>query len=376
VEKLDLVTGEVLASFGSVKEAAASVGSRTSPICTVLKGNQSSCKGFFWRYCGSSELPSFKKPKTAKKPVEKLSKETGEVLESFESISQAAQSVGAPWSGIFAVLEGGNHRSCNGFFWRYQGSNALHVACQNGNSKSVEQLCQETGKVLGSCDSISQATASVGMPTKFFNGPIEKVHLRTAELLESFPSVTEGANSVGTTRRQISNVLKGKQRSCKSFFWRLKGSNGLPPDKPRRPSEIPVDKLCLETGEILYSFKSYKEAANSFGMKPSALLKVLKTKKGRSLVGFFWRFQGSTDLPTDETRSPSEESVEKLCRATGKVLESFVSLTEAAESVGVKVYQIRRVLQGKDMSCTEFFWRIQGSSKLPPRKRTRHSNTK
>lgn len=93
VERLDLKTGEVLASYDSVADAAAVVGGdrRISAILGVCSGQFRSSAGYFWRFVGSNVSPP--KKNTWQKPVEKLDLKTGEVLASFESVTTAAASV-------------------------------------------------------------------------------------------------------------------------------------------------------------------------------------------------------------------------------------------------------------------------------------------
>jgi hypothetical protein len=60
VEKLDLKTGKVLATFDSVTDAAVSVslpGISAGNIAGVCRNRHRSSCGFFWRYKGSDDLP-------------------------------------------------------------------------------------------------------------------------------------------------------------------------------------------------------------------------------------------------------------------------------------------------------------------------------
>jgi hypothetical protein len=127
VEKLDLKTGKVLATFDSVTDAAASVSLpgisthvNTGLVARVCRKQQRSSCGFFWRYKGSDDLPS-KRPKSkAKRSVEQLCFQTGRVLGTFDSIAAAGKAVGITTPGISYCCNGRNgSKSAGGFGWRF-----------------------------------------------------------------------------------------------------------------------------------------------------------------------------------------------------------------------------------------------------------------
>jgi hypothetical protein len=64
IEQLDLRTGEVLATFPSISDATAKYGLSRAAISQQLHGRAKSCKGFFWRTVGSTDLPHGLNPHT------------------------------------------------------------------------------------------------------------------------------------------------------------------------------------------------------------------------------------------------------------------------------------------------------------------------
>lgn len=118
VEQLDLKTGQVLATFDSISNAAASVGaSEPGHIVAVCMGRYKSSGGFFWRYKGSGALPP--KPK-AKRKVEQLCLKTGRVIATFDTITSAGKAVGVTTPGISYCCNGRNgSKSAGGFGWRF-----------------------------------------------------------------------------------------------------------------------------------------------------------------------------------------------------------------------------------------------------------------
>jgi hypothetical protein len=84
--------------------------------------------------------------------------------------------------------------------------------------------------------------------------------------------------------------------------------------------------------------------------------------------GFFWRFQGTSDLPPGISE---HKVVEKLCPSTGRVLERFANINEAEGSVDLSCSSnLRKALRGsyngKSHIYKEYFWRLKGSSHWPP----------
>jgi hypothetical protein len=94
------------------------------------------------------------------KPVEQICIETGQVRHTFDSISDAARDLGVLRSRISNVLNG-HSMSCQGFFWRYQGSDALPP--KRRLQRVVKQLCLKTGRVLATHKSIQNAAKTVGI---------------------------------------------------------------------------------------------------------------------------------------------------------------------------------------------------------------------
>ena len=118
IEQLDLKTGEVLATFDSISDALAHVGSDSvSAISSVLNGHQPSRFGYFWRYKGSNALP--RKLKTKRK-VEQLCLKTGKVIAAHDSITAAGKAVGITTPGISYCCNGRNgSKSAGGYGWRF-----------------------------------------------------------------------------------------------------------------------------------------------------------------------------------------------------------------------------------------------------------------
>eukprot|EP00978_Attheya_sp_CCMP212_P035948 scaffold159469_cov52-Attheya_sp.AAC.1 len=342
VEKLSLTSGEVLESFPSITKAARMTdGATRKSIRNVLQGKNKSAAGFFWREEGSNALPSSEARGLNKKPVEKVCLESGAVLGTFGSVVEAANSVGMVPSAVSQVLTG-NVRTAGGFFWRYKGSpTKIRQTRKNSRSYKVEKLCVESG-----------------------------------EMLETFDSLTDASNAMRASPSSICDVFSGRSMSCRGFFWRRKGSTVMPlPEAVRfvrrsnatvlapNMKQHPLEKLSLESGEVLEEFELISDAAASIGQSSQSINNVLNGR-ANSCKGFFWRYRGSTQLPIVEPIT-SPNRVEKCCLAASSVIETYSSIADAARRSGASIPGIRKVIEGNQSTCNGYFWRFEGSKQLP-----------
>jgi hypothetical protein len=152
-----------------------------------------------------------------------------------------------------------------------------------------------------------------------------------------------------------------------------------------------VEKLCLNTGEVIGTFQSVTEAAKSVDVSIAAVRHALTGWKGRkSSAGFGWRYAlpdavlpdsaisaglSTTERLADTTqasRKPrvrqiraknQELNVEQVCLATGKVLQRLDSWKELSKLTGLKRKEVQKAIGNVYQG---FFWRAAGSIDLPP----------
>lgn len=86
--------------------------------------------------------------------------ESGRLLESFNSLQEAAESVGAASTSISNACLGYN-RSCMGFYWSYN-LFEIYESVQDKRKKRVYQLTLR-GEVIAYYESVSQASRSAGI---------------------------------------------------------------------------------------------------------------------------------------------------------------------------------------------------------------------
>ena len=202
--------------------------------------------------------------------------------------------------------------------------------------------------------------------------PVEQVDLTTGEVIREFKSLSAAAKAVNGTTGNISRVINGRLRSVKGFFWRKAGTSSLP---RARLGGIPVEQVDLVTGEVIGVFPSIQEAVKAVNGSTTAVISgILRGRKDlASYKGFFWRRVGDLTTPRNRTQPPipqGRQKIEQICHETGKVLNTFDSLTEASISLRIHRSHIRRVLLGLQKQTRGFSFRKVGDL-VPYKKSTK-----
>lgn len=116
VMQIDLETNEIINIFPSINEASRFLGILLSGISHACNGHSSQAGGYGFQFVDD---PHPFVPNTSKlKAVAKLDKDTGEIIEIYQSIAEAQKDTGAHNIGV--VCRGyGKHKSSGGYKWKY-----------------------------------------------------------------------------------------------------------------------------------------------------------------------------------------------------------------------------------------------------------------
>lgn len=124
------------------------------------------------------------------KPVEKIDPITLKVIKTYNSISEAARSIGLSTSSVQMVLYG-KSLSAGGFYWQYKGEN-----------RTFPQLKK---------------------PTKKWKIKVKQIDPITNKTIQEFESAADAAESLGKDRKnggsQISAVCSGRKKTAMGFKW-------------------------------------------------------------------------------------------------------------------------------------------------------------
>jgi predicted GIY-YIG superfamily endonuclease len=122
---------------------------------------------------------------------------------------------------------------------------------------------------------------------------VQQLDLKTDKVIETFPSMRLAATAIGGHASNISKVIKGDGNSYLGYAWKLQFEH----QKDEHVFSRAVEKISLESGEVLESFTSISEAAAMTDKASRSTIITVMKGKGRSSGGFFWREVGTDTLP-------------------------------------------------------------------------------
>ena len=163
----------------------------------------------------------------------------------------------------------------------------------------------------------------------------------------------------GNTIKQISSII-----SCNDYVVRTvldihnvsteerKERSAYRQDEGHKPYRRAVNQIDVNTNQIIHSYNSVKEAADSIRCDNSYLSKVCNANK--IAFGYKWEYQNKDYVKKDFTA----RKVCKLDLNTGEILEVFPSSSAAARAVGGDSSYISKVCRGIQKSSKGFGWKF------------------
>ena len=116
-----LLSGEKVAEYPSMNEAARATNSLSEKICMCCQLQREQHNGFQWRYkneCGE-KLQKVNDYTTKAKKVAQIDSKTGEIIATYDSMTQAAKAVGGTQSAITHVIKGDKQtKTHKGYGWK------------------------------------------------------------------------------------------------------------------------------------------------------------------------------------------------------------------------------------------------------------------
>jgi len=121
------LNGKYIKTFPSIASAGKSINlthSQHSDISKCCKGKIKYAHGYIWRFtsdCDEQDIEPVTLANNKNKPVEKLDKDTGECLQIFPGMRDAAESLGLDRKNFKLISKccNGNAKLAYGYKWRY-----------------------------------------------------------------------------------------------------------------------------------------------------------------------------------------------------------------------------------------------------------------
>jgi hypothetical protein len=194
----------------------------------------------------------------------------GRRIQTYPSSSAASQALMISASGITSVLKG-RQVSCGGFVWRYGKKGRTNM------KKLREERSMHRKKLIG--QKLTQYSAK-------------------GKRVATYLTIADAARETGISSGDLSETLKGKQRSAGGYVWKKGWGNptidirGYQFGEKWRAlrREKPVKQYCHK-GKYIRTFPSVKEAAKQMGITASAISTAIN-REGSLSKGFIWKVSG------------------------------------------------------------------------------------
>ena len=263
IEQLDPVSGDVVQSFKSIAEASRKTNIPDSNIHKALNGKFRHVGGYLWRRLGDEATPDlFESPPTSgKAPVEQLDPLTGEVIQSFKSISDASRKTNISDSNIHKVLNG-KVRQAGTYLWRRLGDTRT--------------------------PSLFDDPSQMGSSAKRI---VEKVDSINGDIVATYESIGEASRQNDLAASTIRYVLDGKANHAGGYHWREAGNSTVMESLPRsqaqkrlREKEIFCDRIERGVDQVFLSTRIYFQNINGISSSRTfsswkSMLKKLKKRE-------------------------------------------------------------------------------------------------
>lgn len=317
--------------------------------------------------CSSSEQKSIEQRAQAEtrrrfraaKAIDRVCPASGRVMESFESAKVASDKLRLDAKAIRRVARG-QQRLTGGCFFRYSEAEVGALA------KSSDCVSHDAG---GTRDKIQIANG--------FAKPIEMVCLDSGDVLQSFSSISEASRATKISTQSISGVCGGEKTSAGGFFFRYKVSGQTAskeeeslgvtqpgrkrkrdcltishePANPKRS----IEQVCIESGMLLATYSSVADLCDRLGLDRA---KMSRVAQGVRAGKFYFRHEGSNLVPL---ASRPSKKIEQLCLETGALVSQFDSISKASRALRISSGQISRAVRGEIDSAGGYCFRLQGS---------------
>lgn len=114
--------GIFIKNWNSIKEASENLNiSATSigEVCNHSNKKRHLAGGFLWSYYNETPINNKKVVFRGKRKVQQIDPNTLTVIQEFDSLADAANTIGGTWQGIQRVCNG-NRKRCHGFIWKFK----------------------------------------------------------------------------------------------------------------------------------------------------------------------------------------------------------------------------------------------------------------
>lgn len=118
----------------------------------------------------------------------------------------------------------------------------------------------------------------------------------------------------------------------------------------------PVHQINIKSGDIIKTWNSVYEAAQTLKISPSNIRDVCRNKI-KSVGGFFWSFTENYTVPSIlERGETSRKAINQIDCSTGEIINTFRSIADASIFTKIQRRNINFVCQGKRRKAGGYRW--------------------
>lgn len=173
--------------------------------------------------------------------------------------------------------------------------------------------------------------------------------------LKEYPSVQVARKE--TNIGHIEKCCNGQQKQAGGYIWSYSKHDRVAPVENNNPAtrKKPVFQYDL-SGAQISGYPSAYHAEKATGINQTAIKNVC-IGESHTAGGYIWRYEDSPQiqvvLPNNTGKS---KCVGKFDAQTGKLIETYCSLAEAAEKNNIAISGISSACTGRYKSCGGFIW--------------------
>ncbi len=116
---------------------------------------------------------------------------------------------------------------------------------------------------------------------------IYQYDLETGVILSTFETLSEAANNAGVDKKTISKACLGEIKNCAGYFWSYSLSENFQPEADKRRKKV---FQFYEHGELVRSYDSVAEASEITGVNRSSIAKCCRGEY-KSAGVYLWAYQ-------------------------------------------------------------------------------------
>ena len=286
---------------------------------------------------------------------------SGNIVNTFDTIVDAAKRTGISKSMISHCCGGRavESRDSEGVRYRWQFVEDAQRDDVPRNAKSISgfenYLVTDHGTIysIRKKGYIRQFTTADGYMTVCLKTPKTKITLMVHRIVADAYLTKDNSRKVVNhkdSNRQNNHVTNLEYVTQRENALHSCGAGGR--SKLKKPVKMidPVEK------NVLSIFTSIAEASETTKIDRMSISQCCN-KKARLGGGYLWQFEDETAIREITPKSTSACSVEQVSTITGEIVASFVSMTQAAQSINGDSRRISDVCNGKLLEYKGWMWR-------------------